>query len=74
MMYYSDKARISAIYAIRDCIEKISEIPGSYLSYNDARRTTAFLNILIDEIKRESRKNNTWIKNNKMGQKLEFNF
>lgn len=56
MMYYSDKARISAICAIRDCIEKISEILGNYLSYNDARRTTAFLNILIDEIKRESRK------------------
>lgn len=59
MMYYSDEARISAIYAIRDCIEKILEIPGSYLSYYDARRTTEFLNILIDEIERESRKNKT---------------
>lgn len=55
MMYYSDEARISAIYAIGDCIEKISTVPGNYLSYNDARRTTAFLNILIDEIKKESR-------------------
>lgn len=59
MMYYSDKARISAICAIRDCIEKISKIPGSYLSYYDARTTTAFLNLLIGEIERESRKNKT---------------
>ena len=55
MMYHSDEARISAIYAIRDCIEKISAVPGNYLSYNDARRTTAFLNILVDEIEKESR-------------------
>lgn len=58
MLYYNDAARINAIYAIKDCIEKISTIPGNHLAYNDARKTTAFLNMLIDEIKKESKKQN----------------
>lgn len=56
MMYYNDNARMSAVYAIKDCIEKISTIPGNYLSYNDSRKTTAFLNMLIDEIEKENKK------------------
>lgn len=55
MMYYSDKARISAIESIRDCIEKIGAIKGSELSYTDACKTNSFLSMLIDEIKKESK-------------------
>ena len=57
-MYYSEKARISAIYSIRDCIEKIGRVKGSELSYQDARKTSAFLSMLIDEIMKESRQHN----------------
>lgn len=57
-MYYTDEARISAINAIRDCISKIGEIPGNHLSYLDARKTSSFLNMLIDEIKKESKAQN----------------
>ena len=56
MMYYSDEARMSAIESIRDCIEKIGQIKGSELSYQDARKTSAFLSMLIDEIMKESRR------------------
>ena len=55
MMYYSDKARMSAIENIRDCIKKISTIKGSELSYTDASKTNRFLSMLIDEIVKESR-------------------
>lgn len=55
MLYYNDEARMSAIYSIKNCIEKIGTIPGQYLSYGDARKTTAFLNMLIDEIEKESK-------------------
>ena len=58
MMYYSDEARMSAIKNIRDCIEKIGQIKGSELSYQDARKTSAFLSMLIDEIMKESRQHN----------------
>lgn len=58
MMYYSDEARMSAIENIRDCIEKIGQIKGSELSYQDARKTSAFLSMLIDEIMKESRQHN----------------
>ena len=57
-MYYSDEARMSAIESIRDCIEKIGRIKGSELSYQDARKTSAFLSMLIDEIMKESRRQN----------------
>ena len=55
MLYYSDEARMSAVSSIKNCIEKIGAIPGQYLSYSDARKTTAFLNMLIDEIEKESK-------------------
>ena len=58
MMYYSDEARMSAIESIRDCIEKIGRIKGSELSYQDARKTSTFLSMLIDEIMKESRRQN----------------
>lgn len=53
MLYYSDEARMSSISSIKNCIEKIVTIPGQYLSYGDARKTTSFLNMLIDEIEKE---------------------
>ena len=58
MMYYSNEARMSAIDSIRDCIEKIGRVKGSELSYQDARKTSAFLSMLIDEIMKESRQQN----------------
>lgn len=56
MLYYTDAARMSAIAAIRDCMEKIGSVSGSELSYADASRTNRFLSILVDEIISESRK------------------
>ena len=53
MLYYSHKARNSAINAINDCIQKISKIKGTELSYLDATQTIRFLSILKDEIVRE---------------------
>ena len=58
MLYYSDKARMSAIESIRDCIKKIGSIKGAELSYDDACKTTRFLSMLIDEIEKESRTQN----------------
>lgn len=58
MMYYSDEARMSAINGIRDCIEKIGNVSCNQLSYTDARKMNTFLNMLIDEIKKESRNAN----------------
>jgi hypothetical protein len=55
MLYYSDEARKSAISSIKECILKIGTIPGQHLSYSDARKTTTFLNMLIDEIEKESK-------------------
>lgn len=55
MMYYSDEARMSAINAIQDCMEKIASVKGSELSYQDASKTNRFLSMLIDEIKKESK-------------------
>lgn len=55
MMYYSNEARMSAINAIQDCIEKIASVKGSELSYQDASKTNRFLSMLIDEIKKESK-------------------
>lgn len=56
MLYYTDTARISAIAAIRECMEKIGSVSGSELSYADASKTNRFLSMLIDEIIAESRK------------------
>lgn len=56
MLYYTDAARMSAIAAIRDCMEKIESVSGSELSYVDASRTNRFLSMLIDEIIAESRR------------------
>lgn len=66
MLYYSDKARTSAIESIRGCIEKIGSIKGTELSYDDACATTRFLSMLIDEIEKESRTQNKE-KNNRAG-------
>ena len=55
MIYCSDEARMIAIDSIRDYIEKIGRVKGSELSYQDARKISAFLSILIDEIMKESR-------------------
>ena len=55
MLYYSDKARTDAIASIKDCIQKIDTIPGNYISYHDAKTTVKYLNLLIDEIEKESR-------------------
>ena len=52
MMYYTDEAMMSAIAAIRDCIEKVGRVRGAELSYKDACKTGRFLSILIDEIKK----------------------
>lgn len=54
MLYYSDSARKSAIESIKDCIQKIATIPGNYISYQDAKNTVKYLNLLIDEIEKES--------------------
>jgi hypothetical protein len=54
-MYYSDEARASAVKEIRDCISKISEVPGDHLSYLDATKTTRFLSELIYLIEKEGR-------------------
>ena len=55
MMYYREEARTSAISEIKDCMSKISEIPGDHLSYLDATKTTRYLSFLIDQIEKESR-------------------
>lgn len=55
MMYYRDEARTNAINEIKDCISKISELPGDHLSYPDATKTTRFLSLLIDQIEKESK-------------------
>lgn len=55
MLYYTDIARMSAIEAIEDCIEKIGHVSGAELSYQDARKISAFLSMLIDEIEKENR-------------------
>ena len=63
MMYYTDEARMSAIYSIQDCIAKINSVPGDQLSYQDAGKTTRFLNMLIDEIKKERKESLKVVKN-----------
>lgn len=56
MLYYTHKARKSAIESIKNCISKIAQVSGAELSYQDATQTTRFLSILINEIEKEDRK------------------
>lgn len=55
MLYYTDSARMSAIENIRECIDKVMHVSGEQLDYITARRITAYLNMLVGEIKKESR-------------------
>ena len=58
-MYTNDASRIEAVYAINRCIEKIKLIPIEFLDLYSKRLTLVFLNMLKDEIYRESRENYT---------------
>lgn len=58
MMYYSDNARMRAIEDIRNCIDKIGKVKGTELFYQDARKISTYLLMLIDEISKESGQQN----------------
>ena len=55
MMYYNSETRIKAISRIEELKEKIWNVPGDVLPYNDVRAISAFLNILADEIMKEDK-------------------
>ena len=55
MIYYSNKARNTAITRIKELITKIASIPGDVLSYSDASDTISYLGNLLNEIEKEAK-------------------
>ena len=53
MLYYSDKARVSAINSIENLIKKVAVIPGNYLDYTSCHQLINQLNDLIGVIEDE---------------------
>ena len=53
MMYLTNKSRLSAIADIRKKINIVMSIKSAEISYIDARSITNYLNMLIDEIRKE---------------------
>lgn len=54
-MYYSSSARESAINDILELNKKIASIPGKYLDFQSACSIGKYLNMLIDQIKKEEK-------------------
>lgn len=55
MLFYSDEARTSAIKKIEDIIDKLGNIKCSELSYIDYLSIVRYLNMLKEEIIKESK-------------------
>lgn len=55
MLFYSDKARTSAINKIEDVVNKLGNIKCSELSYIDYLLIVRYLNMLKEEIIKESK-------------------
>ena len=66
MMYYSSKARKSAIESIHDLTKKVATIPGKYLDYTDAVRLQALLEVFEYALEKEEKQFGT--KEDKNGQ------
>lgn len=56
MLYYSSEARKSAVNRIQELIKVVGEIPGTYLSYNDAMSINYYLSMLINEVEKEDKR------------------
>ena len=55
MLFYTEKARKSAIESIRNCMYKIGSVSGSELSFTDATTVNKYLSMLVAEIEKESK-------------------
>lgn len=56
MLYYSSEARKSAVNRIKELIQVVGEIPGIFLSYNDAMSINYYLSMLINEVEKEDKR------------------